>query len=673
MTRPAILDRLRGVQRAGKGWLAFCPAHPDQHKRSLSVGIGDDGRTLLNCHAQRCPAEQIVGAVGMTLADLAATTGHPAANGHVRRRQEVAAYDYTDARGEQLYQVVRSEPKDFRCRRPDGAGGWTWNLDGVRVVPYRLPELAEARRVWVVEGEKDADQLAALGLTATCNHGGAGKWRPEHTAALVAAAVPEVVVVPDNDAPGLAHAKAVAERCRAAGLRVKILVLPGLPPKGDVSDWLAAGHSVAELEALADTAPVVTTAELAEADAAPIVAAELKEHAPTQAAPYTFTPAMPPDHFVSAFVAYARECTDTAHEYFEAVGLLGLAVAMPNLRARLRQYPAGLTTGFYGILIGDSTRSRKTSTIGLGLDLLDEAVPDCLLAEQASPEAFVEQLAARSHNSSLWAVDEFGETLDKLHHSKYMAGLRGLMLTLYEGRNYSYKRTTKRTKKGEPIDDSLRVDSPNLAILGATTPSIFEIVTARDVSSGFMARFAVVMPTSRPPRRGLEEPTADLVSLRATLAGWLSRIYLWAKSRERHVCFVGDALRIIDHFAETIETSDALANDRARAMLQRLNAMTVKLSMLAAVGRPGAVDQDELTVTDADARAAVAVATRWGQYAIEFGSRVGETLFEQQITPARWMSCARRAAAAPAGSSPSTCTAPSGSWTRSRTPWPTAG
>ena len=356
--------------------------------------------------------------------------------------------------------------------------------------------------------------------------------------------------------------------------------------------------------------------------------------APIESAPYTFTSALRHGHFVSEFVRYAAACTDAPHEYFEAIGLVLLAVATPKVRALLRQYPGGLPTAFYTILIGDSTRSRKTSTIGLGLDILDAGVPDCLLAEQASPEAFVEQLAARPHNSSLWAVDEFGETLEKLHHAKYMAGLRGLLLSLYEGRSYRYKRTTKRTKKGEPVEDSLHIDNPNLAVLGAATPSIFEIVTGRDVSSGFMARFAVVMPTSRPMRRGLEEPTEDLLAQRAALTAWLSKIYVWAVSAPRRVCFTGDALAVVDRFAEAIETSDGLVNERARAMLQRLNAVTVKLAMLAAGGQPGAVDRDELIVTPADAGAAVAVATRWRDYAIAFGEQVGETLLEQHISRA---------------------------------------
>ena len=277
MIQPPILDRLKGVQRAGKGWLAFCPAHDDKAKRSLSVGIGDDSRTLLKCHARGCTVEQITAAVSMTLATLAPTSS---SSGHRRSSPPliVATYDYTDERGELLYQVVRQEPKDFRCRRPDGTGGWTWSLDGVPVVPYRLHELAEADRVFVAEGEKDVDTLASVGLVATCNHGGAGKWREEHTHALVAAAVPEVVVLRDADAAGGAHQRSVATSCATGGLAiVKVLDLPDLAAKGDVSDYVAAQRAAGRTDeeirvallALADKAPVFTLETLKSASTLP--------------------------------------------------------------------------------------------------------------------------------------------------------------------------------------------------------------------------------------------------------------------------------------------------------------------------------------------------------------------------------------------------------------------
>ena len=359
------------------------------------------------------------------------------------------------------------------------------------------------------------------------------------------------------------------------------------------------------------------------------------ESVPEPDGPYTFAAAFPPDHFVSRFVSYGAQCVDAAYEYLETVALISLAVVTPRLRARLRQYPRGLGTAFYAILIGDSTRSRKSTAAALGLDILDDAAPYCRIAEQASPEAFVEQLATRSRDSSLWYVDEIGEALDKLHHAKYMAAHRGLLLSLYDGRDYRYKRTTKRTKEGEPVLDELHVEEPNLAVLGATTEAIFEIVTGRDVTSGFLARFAVVMPTRRPPRLGLTEATEDLSAQRDALAAWLTRLYLWAKTGPRKVRFTSNALGIVDAFAEAVETSAAIGNERCRAMLQRLNAMTVKLAMLAAAGRLDADVRDDLEITPADASGAVTVATRWRDCAIAFGERVGETAFEQLLDRAQ--------------------------------------
>ena len=115
-----------------------------------------------------------------------------------------ATYDYADADGKLLYQVVRYAPKSFLQRRPDGNDGWIWDLEGVKRVLYRLPELLAApeHEVWIVEGEKDADRLASLGFIATTNAGGAGKWRSEFSDLLRGR---HVVVLPDNDETGRRH------------------------------------------------------------------------------------------------------------------------------------------------------------------------------------------------------------------------------------------------------------------------------------------------------------------------------------------------------------------------------------------------------------------------------------------------------------------------------------
>lgn len=171
-----------------------------------------------------------------------------APKGGTRKPQIVATYDYQDEAGALLFQVVRFDPKDFRQRQPDGKGDWIWKMAGVRKVIYRLPQVLAAvqagQRVFIAEGEKAVHALEAEGLVATCSPGGAGKWKPEFSTMLAGA---DVVVLPDNDEPGEAHAAQVMQSLTGTAQRVQCLRLPHLPPKGDVADWFAAGGTAAEL------------------------------------------------------------------------------------------------------------------------------------------------------------------------------------------------------------------------------------------------------------------------------------------------------------------------------------------------------------------------------------------------------------------------------------------
>jgi AAA domain len=193
----------------------------------------------------------------------------------------IATYDYVDEAGTFLFQVTRHfPPKDFRQRTRDAAGEWVWSVRGVRQVPYRLPELVEAlsnnNLVFVVEGEKDADNLWRLGAPATTNAGGVGKWREELSKFFSGA---DVVVIADNDPqarhkktgellfhedgrpklPGQDHAHDVARQLSGVASRVRLLdlgkVWPACPPKGDISNWIEAGHSVEQLFALVEQLP----------------------------------------------------------------------------------------------------------------------------------------------------------------------------------------------------------------------------------------------------------------------------------------------------------------------------------------------------------------------------------------------------------------------------------
>jgi len=234
-----------GGQSSGPGqWIAHCPCHDDE-KSSLSI-TEKDGRTLVFCHAG-CPQQAVISTLR--------ARGLWGANGEGKSRI-VATYDYVDEKGKLLYQAVRFSPKSFKLRRPNGSDGWIWNLQGTRRVLYRLPEVIKAvragRPVFIPEGEKDCDRLRNIGLPSATGCGGAGKWRNEYSETLRGT---RAVVLPDNDDPGKKHARQIAESLLKVDAKVKIVYLPGVRSKGDVSDWLDAGHKREELLQLVKDTP----------------------------------------------------------------------------------------------------------------------------------------------------------------------------------------------------------------------------------------------------------------------------------------------------------------------------------------------------------------------------------------------------------------------------------
>jgi len=233
-----VLDRLKRVRRSGSGWMACCPAHDD---RTQSLSLTErDGKVLLHCHAG-CSTEAVLETLGLTMADLFLNSQ--------TKHTILKTYRYVDEQRKLLFEVVRYEPKAFAQRRPDGQGGWVWNLHHVRRVLYNLPDVLGAENIIVVEGEKDCETARTLGLVATTNSAGAGKWRAEYNAMLKGR---NVTIIPDRDEGGRKHGEQVAHALFGVAASIKILELPH---GKDLSEWVGAGGQKGELSALIEQAP----------------------------------------------------------------------------------------------------------------------------------------------------------------------------------------------------------------------------------------------------------------------------------------------------------------------------------------------------------------------------------------------------------------------------------
>ena len=261
-----IYSKLEQIKPTSNGIDALCPAHDDK-SASLSITL-ENGKILLYCHTG-CTIERICSSLGIEKSDLFAPRDEkqinrvPApqkveseqkrmkarintkglvefySNKYKKMVTESARYSYFNADGKTAYYVIRSDPKDFRPLTPDGY----LDLEGVERLPYRLPKLLqgvkESKTILLLEGEKDVDRAMDMGLIATTFVGGSGKWRQEYLEYFHGA---DVVLIPDNDIPGLKGITEIAKKLHGTASRIRMIELPGLGPRQekhgkDFSDW----------------------------------------------------------------------------------------------------------------------------------------------------------------------------------------------------------------------------------------------------------------------------------------------------------------------------------------------------------------------------------------------------------------------------------------------------
>ncbi|MBL8226969.1 MAG: AAA family ATPase [Bryobacterales bacterium] len=240
-------------QTDAREWRGPCPVH--QGARPNFAVNAQSGHSI--CHSACGKGWDIIGLEqaisGKAFVDakqaVFALLGRPAPSWNERDIE--ASYDYVSAEGKLLYQVVRRAGKRFSQRRPDGNGGWVWGLGGVTPVPFRLPSLVAAETVLIPEGERDVLTLERLGFVGTCNNGGAGNFKPELAHWFHGK---HVGILPDNDEKGREHALKVARLLDPVAASVRIIELPGLPEKGDVSDFVAKGGTAEQIRELYERA-----------------------------------------------------------------------------------------------------------------------------------------------------------------------------------------------------------------------------------------------------------------------------------------------------------------------------------------------------------------------------------------------------------------------------------
>lgn len=527
--------------RSGNEWKALCPFHEDTIP-SLSINCEKE---VYFCHG--CGKSGKIENSEVIEADEPREVV-------IRNPVIENIYDYRDEEGNLLYQTVRYRPKDFKFRRPDGSGGWIYNIEGVRRVLYKLPELINADKskpVLVVEGEKDVDNLTELGFVATTSPmgGGEGKWRVEYNEYFYDR---DVILIPDNDDKGRTHCKVIGNSLRGIAKSVKWLELPNLEEKEDFSDWLGKGGTKEELLEL------IKNAEIYRSELERVIEEVKRDN--HQIITIDFSVLAFGGDFINQYIKYASKITDAPLIYHEVVGLLLLATITEG-RITFR----GINTNLYTVLVGKSTIMRKSVSINIGVKILYKIDSGLIIPSDFSPEAFFDRLAADPRGLIYWS--EFGQFLS-ISGRSYMAGIKEVITDLFD----CPEERKRILRKSEII-----IRNPYLCIATATTKAWIK-VDINDLIGGFLGRFIFInAEPSEKDRDYIVPPESDKEG-EAKIINKLIEL----RQLEFEMFLSGEAEALYKEFKEGFSKEIETINDEKgeTSFLGRLEIYVLKLAML---------------------------------------------------------------------------------------------
>ena len=272
MDTEQIAKVLGNAKKVNGNWLASCPVpghgrgNGDKNP-SLSI-TENNGKYLFHCHGGCAQGDvfdavrerNLLPSIQRQEYSLALIKGELMTMPTLEQE-----WEYKNEQGETLFvkrrfKVDTEKGKTYSLHKVDAAGNRKGSMTGARIVPYRLPELINAREagraIYLVEGEKAADALVSIGAIATTSHAGASHWPADITQYFAGAVV---IVVPDCDAPGWKYAKRVVEALLPVAKAIRVLDF-NLPELGDDAyEWVADGGNRARLAELAKALPVITS------------------------------------------------------------------------------------------------------------------------------------------------------------------------------------------------------------------------------------------------------------------------------------------------------------------------------------------------------------------------------------------------------------------------------
>jgi hypothetical protein len=596
-------SRFPEARPSGKGYKTHCPAHDDSHP-SLSFGQDENGDGWVKCFSG-CPSNAVLSAVGLTQSQLRAKSDansgkkQPTPRCFATPQEAIAAYGWGEPAKQWPYHDAIGKVAGYVCRWNLGNGkeirpvsltqdGWVLASPLSPRPLFSLPALAadSASVVYVVEGEKKVDALTSLGFLGTTSMGGAKAAQQSDWSVLAGRSV---VILPDNDEPGVQYATNVEGILRNHRASVRIVTLPGLAKGGDVADLLEQCTTDDERQALRNQ---ISSA----ADTLQEAANETSGNSPhTQLAFQPFPVSTLPAS-VEAFVTETSNAIgcDPSFVALPVLTLLGAAVGNTR-RLRLKstyEVPAILWTGVVG-----KSGTAKSPALRNALSMAHER--ESLLQRQPQPQRFLvcdsttealAQLMASNPRGLLCVRDELAgwfASFDRYTARKGSCSAdQSFFLSAYNGDPHTVDRRTGDQRH-------LRIERASLWVTGGIQPEILARAMGRtEREAGLLARLLLVYPPSLPQRWSDDEVSPDTkAGFDAAVAG------LFGLEGEASVSLSPEAKQVWKEFHDrTAEEAVWLSADLTAAWSKfRDTALRIALIFHLTQADQGAVSHDTMT------------------------------------------------------------------------------
>lgn len=188
--------------------------------------------------------------------------------------------------------------------------------------------------------------------------------------------------------------------------------------------------------------------------------------------------------FIDDYISWASNVTDANQEYHEICGAIMLSSLLAD-KFTLNVSWGKIYPNLWGLVLGESTITRKTTAMELAMDFVTQIDQKAILATQdSSAEGMLSALEERPERVSIYYRDEVAGFFDAMSSKSYLAGMPEVLTKLYDVPNVMVRQLSKKT---------IAVKKPVFIFFGGGIQDrVYETVTEDFFYSGFLPRFLVV-------------------------------------------------------------------------------------------------------------------------------------------------------------------------------------